>query len=109
MESQPGPVHCVTDLGEPATAYDALQIRCGSKEKIDGFIQGQRFFLNWAIVWRRNFRPEELKLRLNTDPHAPAMFRTIGAPLNMAAFAKAFECKAGDKMVRGKNEQVRIW
>jgi len=60
-------------------------------------------------VWRRNFRPDELKLRLNTDPHAPAMFRAIGAPSNMPAFAKAFDCKAGDKMVRPADERVKIW
>jgi putative endopeptidase len=104
----------IADLGGLATAYDALQIALKqhpeeAKEKIDGFTQDQRFFLNWATVWRRNFRPEELRLRLNTDPHAPAMFRAIGAPSNMPAFAKAFGCKAGDAMVRGKDEQVRIW
>ncbi|MBN8727240.1 MAG: M13 family metallopeptidase [Xanthomonadales bacterium] len=104
----------IADLGGLATAYDALQIALKqhpkeAKEKIDGFTQDQRFFLNWATVWRRNFRPEELKLRLNTDPHAPAMFRAIGAPSNMPAFAEAFGCKAGDAMVRGKDEQVRIW
>jgi putative endopeptidase len=104
----------IADLGGLATAYDALQIALAknpaeAKRKIDGFTQDQRFFLNWATVWRRNFVPDELKLRLNTDPHAPAMFRAIGAPSNMPAFAKAFDCKAGDPMVRSASTQVRIW
>ncbi len=104
----------IADLGGLATAYDALQIAlkdnpAEAREKIDGFTEDQRFFLNWATVWRRNFRPDELKLRLNTDPHAPAMFRAIGAPSNMPAFAKAFDCKAGDKMVRPADERVKIW
>ncbi|MCK9539190.1 M13 family metallopeptidase [Dokdonella sp.] len=104
----------IADLGGLATAYDALQIAlkakpAEAKEKIDGFTEDQRFFLNWATVWRRNFRPEELKLRLNTDSHAPAMFRAIGAPSNMPAFAQAFDCKAGDKMVRPADERVKIW
>ena len=77
--------------------------------EIDGYDQDQRFFLNWATVWRRNFLPDELRLRLNTDPHAPAGFRAIGAPSNMPAFAEAFNCKAGDAMVRGEKERVRIW
>src|SRR3546814_6513758 len=49
----------------------------------DGLTRDQRFFLNWATVWRRNFTPDELKVRLTTDPHAPANFRAIGAPSNM--------------------------
>jgi putative endopeptidase len=104
----------IADLGGLAAAYDALQLAlkkdpAEAKKKIDGFTQDQRFFLNWATVWRRNFRPEELKLRLNTDPHAPAMFRAIGAPSNMPAFAQAFGCKAGEAMVRPADAQVKIW
>ncbi len=60
-------------------------------------------------MWRRNFTPEELAVRLNTDPHAPAQFRAIGAPSNMPAFAAAFSCKAGDPMVRAGDKQVVIW
>ena len=75
----------------------------------DGLSRDQRFFANWATVWRRNFSPEELKVRLTTDSHAPANFRAIGAPSNMPAFAAAFGCKAGDPMVRGGDQQVVIW
>jgi putative endopeptidase len=60
-------------------------------------------------VWRRNYTPDELKVRLNTDPHAPANFRAIGAPSNMPAFAQAFSCKAGDAMVRPEDKRVVIW
>jgi putative endopeptidase len=65
--------------------------------------------MNWATVWRRAFTPDELKVRLNTDPHAPANFRAIGAPSNMPAFATAFGCKAGDPMVRAEDQRVVIW
>ncbi len=104
----------IADLGGINVAYDALQMALKSNpkeanEKIDGYTQDQRFFLNFATVWRRNFRPEELKVRLNTDPHAPANFRAIGAPSNMPAFAEAFECKTGDKMVRDAAHEVKIW
>jgi putative endopeptidase len=50
-----------------------------------------------------------LKLRVNTDVHAPAPLRAIAAPSNMAAFADAFSCKAGDPMVRAPDVQVKIW
>jgi putative endopeptidase len=104
----------IADLGGLNVAYDALQMALkknpdAAKKQIDGYSQNQRFFLNYGQVWRRAFRPEELKLRLNTDPHAPANFRAIGSPSNMPAFAQAFGCKAGDGMVREGEKQVVIW
>ena len=60
-------------------------------------------------VWRGSIRPEAQLTLLNTDPHAPAKFRAIGAPSNMPEFAQAFQCKAGDAMVRGGDKQVKIW
>jgi putative endopeptidase len=101
----------IADLGGVAVAYDALQTaRAGQDDPmIDGLSQSQRFYLNWATVWRRNFTPEELKVRLATDSHAPAGFRAAGAPSNLATFAQAFGCKAGDPMVRDGVERITIW
>jgi putative endopeptidase len=101
----------IADLGGVAVAFDALQRDLENKrmQAIDGYTQDQRFFLNFGTIWRRNFRPEELKVRLNTDPHAPAMFRANGAPSNLDAFAQAFGCKPGDKMVRSGDAKVVIW
>ncbi len=101
----------IADLGGLNTAYDAMKAATAGKDdpKTDGITRDQRFFLNWATVWRRNFTPEELAVRLKTDPHAPANFRAIGAPSNMPAFAAAFSCKAGDAMVRQGDKQVVIW
>jgi len=104
----------IADLGGLNVAWDAYQnaLKAAGKtgdDKIDGYSENQRFFMNWATVWRRNFTPDELKVRLNTDPHAPANFRAIGAPSNMPAFATAFGCKAGDAMVREGDQQVVIW
>ncbi|MBS0464918.1 MAG: peptidase, partial [Proteobacteria bacterium] len=77
--------------------------------KVDGYTETQRFFMNFGNIWRRSFKPEELAVRVNTDPHAPAQFRADGAPSNMPAFAQAFLCKAGDPMVRPADKQVVIW
>ena len=104
----------IGDLGGLNAAYDALQAALKSNpqeagSKIDGYTQDQRFFLNWARVWRGSVREKEALLRLNTDPHAPASLRAIGAPSNMDAFATAFQCKAGDPMVRSGDKQVKIW
>ncbi|HSR64690.1 MAG TPA: M13-type metalloendopeptidase [Xanthomonadaceae bacterium] len=104
----------IADLGGTTVAFDALQKALADAgkspdEKIDGYTENQRFWLNWATVWRRNFNPEELKVRLNTDPHAPANFRAIGAPSNEPSFAQAFSCKPGDRMVRADDQRVVIW
>ncbi|TDK34007.1 M13 family metallopeptidase [Luteimonas terrae] len=101
----------IADLGGLATAYDAMKKAVGETPDpmTDGLSRDQRFFLNWATVWRRNFTPQELDVRLKTDSHAPANFRAIGAPSNLPAFAAAFSCKPGDPMVRGGDQQVVIW
>jgi len=103
----------IGDLGGLTVAYDALQMALKEDPTknvaVDGYSQDQRFFMNWATVWRRNFTEGELRVRLNTDPHAPANFRANGAPSNMPSFAAAFQCKAGDAMVRGDDKRVVIW
>ena len=101
----------IADLGGLAVAYDALQRASAGKPdpKVDGIDRDQRFFLNWGTVWRRNFTPKELEVRLVTDPHAPANFRAVGSPSNHPAFAKAFTCKAGDPMFRDGEKRIVIW
>ena len=101
----------IADLGGLAVAYDAMKKATADSEDpmTEGMTRDQRFFANWATVWRRNFTDEELNVRLATDPHAPANFRAMGAPSNLPAFAAAYECEAGDAMVRGGDDQVVIW
>ena len=104
----------IADLGGTAIAYDALQAALKKNPteagaKIDGYTEDQRFFLNWARVWRGNSREKRLEVLLNTDPHSPSGFRAIGAPSNMPAFATALDCKTGDAMVRDGDSQVNIW
>jgi putative endopeptidase len=101
----------IGDLGGVAIAYDALQKDLANKRvaEIDGFTQDQRFWLNFATIWRAQRRPEALKVMINTNPHAPETFRANGAPSNMPAFAQAFNCKPGDAMVRDGERRVVIW
>jgi putative endopeptidase len=101
----------IADLGGLATAYDAMHAATGGKPDpmIDGMTRDQRFFLNWATVWRDKMTPDYKKVLVATNPHAPAEFRAIGAPSNLPAFAAAFQCKAGDPMVRAADRQVVIW
>jgi putative endopeptidase len=104
----------IADLGGINIAYDALQTVLKdnpdlASEKLQGLTEDQRFFLNWGRVWRDADREKYAELLLNVDPHAPERIRAIAAPSNMPQFAQAFECKAGDKMVRPPGELVKIW
>ena len=63
--------------------------------------------LGWAQVWAAKATPEGLRLQVETDPHSWAQYRVNGPLSNMPEFAKAFGCKAGDKMVR--KDACVIW
>jgi putative endopeptidase len=102
----------IADLGGLKIAYLALQKSMEGKPRpplIDGFTPEQRFFLSFAQNWRRNTRPETLRLMLATDPHSPPRFRVNGPVSNMPEFFEAFGCKAGDSGIRPENIQVKIW
>jgi putative endopeptidase len=101
----------IGDLAGVTMAYHAHQAALAGQERteIDGFTPEQRFFLSWAQSWRRNQRPEALKLQVNTDPHSPSKFRVIGPISNMPEFAAAFGCKEGDPMVVPAAQRAVIW
>jgi len=97
------------DNGGLRIAYMALKDTFGGKEPSprDGFSAEQRFFLGWAQVWCQNVTEEALRLRAQTDPHAPGEFRVNGVVSNMPEFQKAFACRASQPMVRGP--ACRVW
>jgi putative endopeptidase len=102
----------IADLGGVTVALDALNAAQGdafTDPMVDGHSQPQRFFMNWATVWRIAFTEAQLKQQITVGPHSPGMFRAIGAPSNLPAFAQAFSCKPGDKMVRPEADRVVIW
>jgi putative endopeptidase len=100
----------IADLGGLAIAYAAYEKSLEGRPRpkdIEGFTPEQRFFLGWAQVWGANQRPEAARLQTKTNPHPLSRFRGIGAPSNLAEFAKAFGCKKGDAMVR--EQSCKIW
>ncbi len=100
------------DLGGLTLAYKAYQRTLRGKPaaaELDGFTADQRFFLAFARVWASQYRPEATRLRLNTDPHPLPKFRANGTLQNMPEFRKAFQCQAGDPMVRAADKQCQLW
>ncbi|MFN2454334.1 MAG: M13 family metallopeptidase [Pyrinomonadaceae bacterium] len=102
----------IADLGGLKLAYLAFQKSMEGKPRtaeIDGFTPEQRFFLGWAQVWGRKYRPEAMRLQALTDPHPLSRFRVNGPLSNMPAFAEAFGCKEGEAMVRPAKERCEVW
>ncbi|NUM66500.1 M13 family metallopeptidase [candidate division KSB1 bacterium] len=101
----------IADLGGLCIAYDGLQRALAGKPRplIDGFTPEQRFFLNWAQVWRINYRPESLRLQVLTNVHAPGNFRVLGPLSNMPEFHAAFNVKPEQAMYLPAEKLARIW
>jgi putative endopeptidase len=104
----------IADLGGIKLAYAALQKALDKNpgaraQKIDGLTPEQRFFLSFAAIWKSKQRDEDLKLRLNTDPHSPARYRVDGPLSNLPEFQKAFGISDGSPMARAANKRVNIW
>lgn len=101
----------LADLGGLNIAYEAFTHTKQFKEgkKIDGFTPTQRFFLNWAQVWRNNTVPETAAQLILTDPHSPGEHRCNGPIVNMDAWYAAFNVQPGDKMYVAPDKRIKIW
>jgi putative endopeptidase len=101
----------IADLGGLKIAYAALQKELAGKPRvlIGGFTPEQRFFISYAMDSRSKWRPELLRLIVQTDPHSPDEFRVNGPLSNLDEFAKAFNVPEGAPMRRPAAERVSIW
>jgi predicted metalloendopeptidase len=97
------------DNGGLRVAYMALQRALAGqpRERIDGFTPEQRFFLGFANVWCQNVTEAAARQLAQTDSHSPGGFRVVGSVGNMPEFREAFDCRAGQPMVR--EPACRAW
>jgi putative endopeptidase len=103
----------VSDLGGLKVSYEALRKALGKDPneaaKVEGATPAQRFFLNYAAVWRNNIRDEALRVRLNTDSHSPGRYRVMGPLSALPEFHAAFGCAGTGPMVMPEAERPSIW
>ena len=94
----------IADIGGLKMALSALHQKQGgpSDPKAD-----QDFFVAFAQTWCTNYRPENLRLRANTDPHSSAQWRVNGPVSDNPDFAKAFSCTAGTPLA--KADRCVVW
>ncbi len=67
-------------------------------EEYGGLTPEQQFFVSFGQNWCQNNRPENLRLRMQTDGHSPEEFRANGVVLNLSEFQRAFACKSRQPM-----------
>jgi len=100
----------IADLGGvklALAAYRQLRSSAADTAIADGFTEDQQFFLAFGQAWCTKLRPEYEKLLATVDVHAPSAWRINGTLQSTPEFAKAFRCKAGQRMVPAK--QCIVW
>jgi putative endopeptidase len=101
----------IGDLGGLSIALMAYELSLAGKEApvMDGFTGEQRVFLGYAQAWRHKYREESLRHQIETNPHAPSMYRVNGVVRNVPAFYSAFDVSESDALFLPPAERVKIW
>jgi putative endopeptidase len=102
----------IADLGGLKIAFLAFQKSLEGKPRptaIDGFSPEQRFFISFAQLYRRIYRPERLRRLLESDYHSPGQFRVNGPLANFPEFYKYFGCTEKDPLWNTMNRRPEIW
>jgi putative endopeptidase len=103
----------IADLGGAKLAFAALRSQTTDAKLFCADAQtlspAQQFFISWAQVWRNQVRKPAAMRRLQSDPHAPGLFRTNGPLSNMEEFYAAFGVQPGDAMYRDQAQRLDIW
>jgi putative endopeptidase len=101
----------IGDLAGLAIAYRAYKMSLNGKEApvIDGLTGDQRFFLAFGQIWRATIREDNMRQRLQNDPHAPMENRANGPLRNFDPWYEAFNVTPDDDLYLPPEERVKIW
>ena len=91
----------IADAGGLSCALEAA--------KTEDDFNAQKFFINWATIWRMKATEQYMQLLLSIDVHAPQKLRANVQAENLDDFYTAFGIKPGDKMYRAPEDRVHIW
>jgi putative endopeptidase len=102
----------IADLGGVTISLEALRkawVKNPPQAEIDGFTPLQRFFINFAQIWRGSIRDKELMRRLREDEHAPSEARVNVTIYNVPEFYDAFKINPTDKRYLAPDKRALIW
>ena len=102
----------IADLGGLNIAHQAFlnTLKPGEQEKlIDGQSYDQRFLFAYSRIWAGNYRDENLRNQVMTDPHANGKYRVnVQVPM-LDFFYTAFGITENDKMYEKPDDRIVIW
>lgn len=101
----------IGDLGGLNIALKAYKLSLDGTTgpEIDGFTAEQRLFIGYAQPYCGKVRDEAMRVRINSDPHSPGIFRVNGVVRNIPEFYNAFQVKESDSLYLTPEERVEIW
>ncbi|MCQ2250462.1 MAG: M13 family metallopeptidase [Bacteroidales bacterium] len=101
----------IADNGGLKLAFDALQKEINGRidKGHDRFTPQQRFFLHYAFVSGGKIREQEIRKRLNDDPHALMELRVNGQLPHLDSWYKAFYITKDSPMYIPPQKRVDIW
>ncbi|MFV8480720.1 M13 family metallopeptidase [Mycoplasma sp. AA7A] len=91
----------IADIGGVACALEAAQ-------KEPDF-SPEKFFENWARVWRLKAGEGYARRLLETDVHSPAKERGNVLMMNLDLFADTYKIQESDKMYLAPEKRIKIW
>ena len=96
----------IADIGGVKSAYKAYHNACRALNKQGQIPDVHEFFLSYAEIWKNLITEAAAKLRVQTDPHSPGIFRVNQVLRNIKEFQEAFNVKPGDGMYLEKIAEV---
>lgn len=93
----------IADQGGLRIALTAYQE--STKENVDL----KSFYLQYALLWADNIRPEEILVRTKSDPHSLGRWRVNATLRNLAPFICSFDIRQGSPMYLAPEDRVIIW
>jgi predicted metalloendopeptidase len=107
----------IADIGGLSLSYRAFKkyLKCmqmKSQVKINydlNLTSEQKFFVNFANIWKSKGRLADIQQRILLDVHSPNIFRVNGTVRNIPEFYEAFNIKPTDKLYLSPDERVKIW
>jgi predicted metalloendopeptidase len=100
----------IADVAGLSAAHDAYLLSLHGKPApvIDGMTGDQRFFLSFGQSWCMKYREAVLRQQIQTDGHAPDMYRA-DTVRNLDAWYPAFNVKPGQKLYLAPGDRVQVW
>jgi len=108
----------IADIGGLSLSLKAFKkynqcLKVANKIKINydrfNLTDEQKFFVNFANIWKSKGRLEDEHQRIILDVHSPPIFRVNGSIRNINDFYEAFNIKSTDKLYLKPDERVKIW